>query len=257
MFNKHGVANVTSNDELKELLVKLTSKVDKIEESTSITAKKCIKNENDIAELKRKNIVLTKRVSGLEKQVASLQSAVRRRNLVLYGIPDNIEMNSDLLKSVSEIFQEAGVKPENVEEARRIGREKGKRPVRVSLISLRDKKAIFDNYGTLKVNHGITIANDENKEKRGKYRELKKLHAEFENHNIVSTINKLKLQVGRKQFSITEAQKYLASVLNPSNPSSKNQDSDQEGQGSDDSSFSKDSKKRPRDHSDESPGISS
>jgi hypothetical protein len=98
------------------------------------------KNEKDVKELREENTSLHQRIAHLERHA-------RRNNVVIYGIPDNIQPAAALQKITTTLG--LGNVPQT-ECVYRIGRQTEKRPLLVRFCSQRDKQSIMDNVRKLK-----------------------------------------------------------------------------------------------------------
>ena len=203
----------TSNEELKELLLKLTGKVEDYEKVNSkiisdVQENKknidIIKNEND--ETKNK---LEKEISELRREIDNIKSFNRMKNVVLYNMDDTSENNKDVYQRVLRMFREAEIDTNIVETVRRVGKTRGSRIVIVTLTSQKLKKKVFEKSEELNKKFNITIASDISKAERLEFNKLKTIREELKKVDIESRIFNSKLQIGDKMFNYDEAVKML------------------------------------------------
>lgn len=217
----------TTNDDLKELLISLNKKVSKIDETMTKTQQVCLQNSKDISFVKERNEILSAQIKSLKKEVGFLQTLVKKKNVVLYQIPDTEEVNGDLFNHVTNILKDAYITPDDIEEVKRVGSVKGKRPVVVSFLSLRKRNTVFEHHKTIKERHKVATAYDTTKEQRVRRANLKKVQGEFKRLNIVATIRKNGLYIDEKRHTLSEAIAHLNTLKeSPRQPRAQNRTKD-------------------------------
>jgi hypothetical protein len=105
------------------------------------TEKKVAANSKDVQNLIRSNITMSKRVSQLERDS-------RRKNIVLFGVNDEVD-DRDAFKQL--VTEQLGL-PEapSADAIFRLGQKKGNRPILVKLNSEEDKRSVMSKVGALK-----------------------------------------------------------------------------------------------------------
>jgi hypothetical protein len=99
------------------------------------------RNEKSLEALRTENTSLHNRLTHLERQA-------RRNNIVIFGVPDNMQPEAALQKVAKErLGLDEGVE---IESAYRFGRQTEKRPILVKLCSQQDKQDIMANVRKLK-----------------------------------------------------------------------------------------------------------
>lgn len=110
----------------------------------------------ELRDTKVENEVMRKQIKMQEEKIASLERDIRRKNLVIKGIPDNeSEHFEQTTEKVAKICETLGVdfKPENdLDEARRLGRPATdkQRPVLLKLTTMNKKMEILAKTRALK-----------------------------------------------------------------------------------------------------------
>ncbi|XP_046595345.1 uncharacterized protein LOC124294415 [Neodiprion lecontei] len=85
------------------------------------------------------------RIDNIEMKIDFLLKQEREKNLMMFKVPDTLEVNGDLNKSVMEIFRTAGIgiAERDVEAIFRVGKEIGNRPVKISMVNKRAKYSVL------------------------------------------------------------------------------------------------------------------
>lgn len=114
-----------------------------------------------------------KRLQCIEKQLSFNNTALRAKNLILFNLEDTVQINKNLVTVLFEIFKNVGLDiPElALDDAFRLGKFQGKRPVIVKFISSRWVRLAFGKAKQFKL-MDLTIANDRTKEEREERKEL-------------------------------------------------------------------------------------
>lgn len=206
----------TSTNELKELIVKLTEKIENYDESIKSILKKVSGNTTDIGLIKKENNDIREGVKKQEESVKKLNKEIdffkrnaRNKNLILYNIPDTDDLNNNLFNEVMSILADIEVKDYYIDNIRRLGQVKGKRPVVITLVTARYKKMFFENAELLIEKHGIVLANDASKQEREEYKKLKMIQQKLEKMDIEAHIKKNKIVIGKKIFDSIQATSYI------------------------------------------------
>ena len=221
----------TTNDELKELIVKLTEQV----HDFSITSNKIIqvvnRHSKDIREIKTENIKikennveLRKEITQLKKEVKILKEGFSKKSVVLHGIVDSSEINKNLFNNILEKVKDIGISENQIDDIKRIGFNVGNRPVVINLIAASSRHVFFDNRVKLKDTHGIIVTSYTSKKERDNYSKLKALLEEIKNTGKDATISKGKILVNDKKYNILQATK-LVEKFKKSNDQGQDSDS--------------------------------
>ena len=246
----------TTNDELKELIVKLTEQV----HDFSITINKIMqvvnRHSKDIREIKTENIKikennveLRKEITQLKKEVKILKEGFSKKSVVLHGIVDSSEINKNLFNDILEKVKDIGISENQIDDIKRIGFNVGNRPVVINLIAASSRHVFFDNRVKLKDTHGIIVTSYTSKKERDNYSKLKALLEEIKNTGKDATISKGKILVNDKKYNILQATK-LVEKFKKSNDQGQDSDSSATSM---DSTLTASSKKREREVSSSPP----
>lgn len=156
------IENMQSNMVSKASIESLAKKTDKIDKSISE-----IKSLHQ--ELGTKCEVMSVEIRDVKSELARLQDASRKKNFLIFNIPDTEEINKDLFDSVMNILVKATVQLPDycIDDIFRLGKIKGKRPVLVKLLTARHKSAVFKHAATLR-SLGHPISDDLTPEERDK-----------------------------------------------------------------------------------------
>jgi hypothetical protein len=105
------------------------------------TEKRVAANSKDVQNLIKSNITMSRRVSQLERDS-------RRKNIVLFGVNDEVD-DRDAFKQL--VTEQLGL-PEapSADAIFRLGQKKGNRPILVKLNSEEDKRSVMSKVGALK-----------------------------------------------------------------------------------------------------------
>lgn len=92
-----------------------------------------------------KNEQAIKHIQDLERTVYNLQSTIRERNIVLFGLEDNVDINKNIVNEIKNIFTKADINlaEEAIEHAFRIGKNIGNRPTLIKFASIYWTKIVF------------------------------------------------------------------------------------------------------------------
>lgn len=206
----------TTNDELKNLILTLTSKVDDFEKIGTETRKEVEKNTEDITKLKQESKEtkenMEKELKQVKKDIDILYNSSRMKNLVFYGINDSEEINKGLYKHVLKILRDVNIDERIVDHIKRIGAIKGSRPVVVTLMSQKYKKDIYDKADQLKSLYKITIANDLSKTERDEFNKLRKVRDELKLLNFDAKIYRNKIQIKDKMYDFESANELMCKI---------------------------------------------
>lgn len=137
----------------------MSKKLDSIAEHNGTLEEKIAGNENSIRELR-----------------SDLSKIGREKNLIIYNIEDKAEYNTDVTQTVRRIFEQVKLDIPDValDDAFRLGKVKGSRPILVKFISARWVHLVFEKVEELK-QFKITISNDLTREERDEKRKLLQL----------------------------------------------------------------------------------
>lgn len=164
---------------------------------------KCIKESQLAQEGKYDELKHTVQV--LSDKVAQIEKRDRAANLIIYNIPDNDDVNSNLLTNVIDTLAGAEVEiPEVcVSTVFRLGSIAGKRPILIKFIAPRWKKHLFQCSENLK-RIGLAISNDVTREEREEEKRLLKARYILKQRKVKAQIRNKQLIVNNKPLSDQE-----------------------------------------------------
>lgn len=130
----------------------------------------------------------------------------------MFKVPDNPEVNGDLNKSVMEIFRAADIDIDEreVESIFRVGKEAGKRPVKIVMVDKRAKYSVLKQNMKLK-DTGVILEKDLSEAEREKKDKLRSLKKDLERHGKIVKLKGFKLLVDRQFLTYQDAEKKLNS----------------------------------------------
>lgn len=172
-----------SVDEIKSQILDIHKKVQQIEEA--VTTLK-IENKNNT------------------KKINSLETEVKKNNLILFGIEEEIE--EDLLNKVLNFFDvtlNTKICASEIDCVYRFGQKQKVRPILVKFVS-RHKKSTVLKKGVLLKNTKISISNDRTKEDREIQKILREHLKIARNENVKAKIVRNKLQINNKYLSVDQ-----------------------------------------------------
>lgn len=219
---------MTTNDELKELLLKIQSdtsslnkKVDSIEGDVKELRTENAKLSKDVAiykrkysELKSNNEFLTEKIVACESKIDYLLNKERENNLVLFKVKDVQKENENLLDTVKSIFTSAEVNIQDAEisKVRRLGTREGSRPILVSFYNKNSKSAVYRSAKNFR-DLNVGFANDMTKELREKrkteYKILREAKVLLEQQGKTAIIKGSKILMENVTYDVTAIQSYL------------------------------------------------
>lgn len=201
---------MTTNDELKSLLISVQSVVEETKNNVSTMAgdikdlkladekfQKDLQTNSKICQsLVTKNRNLEKKIDVLEKRMEDILIRERSRNVILYNLEDSTTFNKELKQSVLEVLSGCGIliKGEQIDKMIRLGKTEGSRPLLINFNDLNCKQIIFQNSATLKKNN-IYFSNDYTPKQQAIRRELRKYQQVFTQQGRVTVIKGTKLSV--------------------------------------------------------------
>ncbi|XP_046424713.1 uncharacterized protein LOC124181983 [Neodiprion fabricii] len=191
-------------DSLAELLKKVSetvnetkSEVNKIGKTTEDLSTSVKEVGNELKEwtgrcraLEQKYEDHKERIDNIEMKIHFLLKQEREKNLMMFKVPDTLEVNGDLNKSVMEIFRTTGIG-----------------------IAERDVEAIFRvGKKNMKLkNTGVILEKDLSKIEREKKEKLRLLKMDLEKHGKTVKVKGFKLLVDQQFMTYQEAEKKLNS----------------------------------------------
>lgn len=162
------------------LLSKLKEELDKqtLEITQTITETVLLRVDEKIKPILQENTQLRSEVEKLNTKIKSLEVNAKKNNLLLHGIPETNEENTQqLLESVTSTIKSLDVELNNCEVGKvyRLGKTQGEnkiRPIVFSITSLHKKILILENKN--KMMKGSYITQDYTKEEQERRKQFKK-----------------------------------------------------------------------------------
>jgi hypothetical protein len=150
-----------SPEQIDQLAALLDSKLGDIKTAVNGLVAKVDDQSNRVEKLTAENVKLTSRVTQLESRLATHEMDLRRKNVLVFGVPTATEVDQ-ALEDV--IFKRLGLsrrpKSDFIESAFQIGKQDGaKRPILIRFRTAEDKSAIMRKAFKLK-DTGISISDD-------------------------------------------------------------------------------------------------
>ncbi|XP_046432374.1 uncharacterized protein LOC124185543 [Neodiprion fabricii] len=174
-------------DSLAELLKKVSetvnetkSEMNKIGKTTEDLSTSVNEVRNELKEWTGRCIALEQkyedhkeRIDNIEMKLDFLLKQERKKNLMMFKVPDTLEVNGDLNKSVMEIFRTAGIgiAERDVEPIFRVGKHVENRPVKISMVNKRAKYSVLKQNMKLK-STGVILEKDSSEIDREKKRKI-------------------------------------------------------------------------------------
>ena len=201
---------MTTNEDLRRLIEDMQSnlggKMDGITgRLTSI--------DNELKDIKQKNLMLEAENKSLRAEVALIKKEINRiaskgkeKNIIFFNVLDNDDINSRLTDYVQEVIKKCGViLPEDgVSCVERVGRQEGKRPIRVTLSNFDLKKKFFDKATEFK-NNKVFISSDLTELQRMERKKALDTQKLLKTFNIQSKIRGSNLMIENEEYSIQSA----------------------------------------------------
>jgi polyhydroxyalkanoate synthesis regulator phasin len=177
-----------TSEDIKQIVAALQPQFDEVNRKQSETIQQELSNvrhtmdefktccTSQYKELKGEIQDLKERNSELQDIVTNHESIARKNNIVIHGIQEQDTISAEqVVKSICGELR-VDISEENISEAFRIGRNKGKRPIVCKLNSFKKKKEIMEKSRAYKeteyyISHDLSKAEREAKQKLKMYRE--------------------------------------------------------------------------------------
>jgi len=151
---------IPSNLELAKLITEGFSKSCNAQKQANEKIDKLANNvESKFNELKNANETLSKKVVELERRLDVHEANQRRKNIIVFGAPSNEDVYECLQRLLTEQLKMQKSVMDTVEQAFRIGRSEGKRPIVVKFVSERKRIEVMRQCHLLKGTR-ITFSDD-------------------------------------------------------------------------------------------------
>lgn len=163
---------------------------------------------------------LRKEVKFLKDQVNFLENDRRRNNVILFHVPDTVEINKNVLNFVMDLFNKAELSIPSCcyDTAFRLGKVLGERPILVQFTSQRWKRDVFSKAANLRES-GYSVSNDLSKEEREIRRTKLAVISKLTSKGFKASLRGTSIFVNGKQISDEKASSLL---LNEDPPSDSN-----------------------------------
>ncbi|XP_051171924.1 uncharacterized protein LOC127288489 [Leptopilina boulardi] len=253
---------MATNEDLMKLLLEIKVDVSASKESISsvVSEISSLKSDNkrlfsnledckdDYKKLRIENQQLQKRLVQAEQSIQYLQKKDREKNLIMFGVEES--ENEDLLVKVLSVFSstEINIEKEDIHSIKRLGFNRGTRPLMIQFNALQPKILIFINVVKLR-NLNLSVTNDLSKEQRMERKETRvKLFdckQKLYKLGINAQVKNTKLICENQVYSIQSALEYIQ-LLNKEGNNQREDVSDSDSTESVNSIASTASKKRGR-----------
>jgi hypothetical protein len=155
-------------------------------------------------ELASKNFDLRERLFEMEKRVSYLEKEQRRKNIVVFGVPTEKDLENVVDDVVlKQLSSKKRSKEEIIERAYRFGRETPQRPILIRFKNESDKARAMKMAPNLRGSK-ITISNDLTTEERETRRKIVDAHKAARAENIESKVLRQGLLVNGELMPVTE-----------------------------------------------------
>lgn len=103
----------------------------------------------------------SKKISAINGEINSLRHTGRQNNILMFNLKENLQNNSDLISTVSKIFEKINIVVPDLAfaDAFRIGSTENNRPILVKFIAPRWVRVVFSKVKEFR-NIGLSISND-------------------------------------------------------------------------------------------------
>lgn len=176
-------------DSIQEGVKRSNEKLDRVEQDNKELKQTMEKVQDDINEYKRKcvklseeNKKLIERVNTCERNMDYLMNKDRAKNVIIYKVPDTDNENKDLIMTTKNIIGKVNteIPNESIVEVKRLGKQKGSRPIMVTFSNPIWKTKIFADKNALgSTNYGFSY--DLTREEREKRRDNYKILTNYKN----------------------------------------------------------------------------
>ncbi|XP_043471746.1 uncharacterized protein LOC122504629 [Leptopilina heterotoma] len=165
-------------------------------------------------QIQKTNEILQQKVDSCEQKLNFILNKERARNLLLFKVPDNQEVNKDLYNSVMNIFIKASVNiPDScIVNTTRLGRIEGSRPILISFTSQKWKSIIFSkarNFGEMKIGLGNDLTREERQKRKSDYELLMKYKGVLLQQGKECTIKGMRLIINDTEMNVDEIKDIL------------------------------------------------
>jgi hypothetical protein len=209
-----------TSDDIKQIVAALQPQFDEVNKKQSELIQQELSNvrhtmdefktccTSQYKEMKEEIANLKERNEELLDMVNTHENAVRKNNIIIHGVEEKDTISAEQV--VTSICAELGVtvNNENIAEAFRIGRNKGKRPIVCKLNTFKKKKEIIDK------SRGMTstpyyITHDLSKQEREAKQKLRKYREYAISQNLTAYIRGTKLIINGQAWTHDELQDYF------------------------------------------------